>query len=279
MNLGRPVAIVVLSVCAASARADELRLKDGRTFEGKTVARDSAKVVFKTRGGTLEFAADRVASLVEKPTAEDEYAERKRALAAGDPEAHVALARWCETKGLYGERRAELRRAVELDPEHAGARELLGEMKAAGRWMPREEALRVLGWKKRGGVWVTPEDARRLDAAEAEKRRREELQRVFTRLYRELFLGNETQAKRAEKELADFAKRHRLTELVDALPSIAEEARTFRTATVEVRAQQSQLTALTPRRISFGNGTGATLELPSTKTTTVRTTVGVPVGK
>jgi hypothetical protein len=69
------------------------------------------------------------------PPATESWLEayRERAVQAGrDPDAHVRLALWCESKGLAAERTKHLARAVLLDPNHATARGLLGLVASQG---------------------------------------------------------------------------------------------------------------------------------------------------
>ena len=60
------------SLAPALARADTLKLKDGRTFEGKLVRQDADKVVFTVRVGAskvaMEFDRRKVASIVVGPS-------------------------------------------------------------------------------------------------------------------------------------------------------------------------------------------------------------------
>lgn len=48
--------------------------------------------------------------------------------------AQVGLALWCESRGLVQERLLHLALAVQIDPSHAAARGLLGQVEIAGRW-------------------------------------------------------------------------------------------------------------------------------------------------
>ena len=68
-------------------------------------------------------------------------AYRAASTAAGrSADAHVNLALWCETNGMESERVEHLARAIALDPDHATARGLLGQVAHDGRWR-RPEAV------------------------------------------------------------------------------------------------------------------------------------------
>jgi hypothetical protein len=59
-----------------------------------------------------------------------------------DPDAHVRLALWCESRGLDAERVRHLAMAVLTKPDHALARTLLGLVADGGRWRRPEEVAR-----------------------------------------------------------------------------------------------------------------------------------------
>ena len=59
----------------------------------------------------------------------------------------------------------------------------------------------------------------------------------------------------------------------------ARELRSSRTALLEMRPTLSSLEGLRPFTTSLGVGAPVTLELPSARTTRVRTTVAVPLGR
>ncbi|HYC77027.1 MAG TPA: hypothetical protein VEI02_05305 [Planctomycetota bacterium] len=269
--------LVAAMAATGAARADELKLKDGRTFEGKLTARDAERTTFRTCGGELTFKSADVASVEIKPTRAEEYAARARELAPADVEGRFALACWCEAQGLYAERRAELRRVVEASPDHAEARAALGQVKVGERWLDREAALRAKGWVKRGDRWLSPEEDARLERLRKEKERRAALVGELRRLLGRLYDAPEAKAAVALADLERFARSRKLTALVELLPEIEADARAWRIAAVEARLQWSTTSALAPRTLNLGTGTPVTLELPRTTTTTVRTTVGVPV--
>jgi hypothetical protein len=74
------------------------------------------------------------------PSPEDLAAYRAAQATVGrDAEAHVRLALWCESHGLLAERRKHLAMATLIDPDHATARGLLGQVPEEGRWRRPEE--------------------------------------------------------------------------------------------------------------------------------------------
>jgi len=77
------------------------------------------------------------------PSGADRAAYESARTAAGrDADAHVALALWCEARGMAAEKSLHLARAVLLDPSHAKARGLLGFVQHGGKWMRPEDVSR-----------------------------------------------------------------------------------------------------------------------------------------
>jgi thioredoxin-like negative regulator of GroEL len=73
----------------------------------------------------------------------DHAAYRAEAARVGrDPDAHVRLALWCESRGLDAERARHLAMAVLTKPDHALARTLLGLVPDGGKWRRPEEVAR-----------------------------------------------------------------------------------------------------------------------------------------
>ncbi|MDR3634696.1 MAG: hypothetical protein P4L84_12900, partial [Isosphaeraceae bacterium] len=65
--------------------------------------------------------------------------EEAKAKAGASADAHVKLALWCEARGLNAQRLKHLALAVVLDPKHAAARGLLGQLPYQGKWMSPEK--------------------------------------------------------------------------------------------------------------------------------------------
>src|SRR4051795_2849059 len=71
------------------------------------------------------------------------YEEARKAIGR-DADAHVALALWCEARGLQAERTKHLALAVLIDPAHTRARGLMGLVDYRGHWRrPRAVAEEV----------------------------------------------------------------------------------------------------------------------------------------
>lgn len=68
-----------------------------------------------------------------------QHYQAARAEVGRDPDAHVRLALWCESRGLTAERAHHLAMAVLTDPTHAAARALMGVVEYRGKWRNPED--------------------------------------------------------------------------------------------------------------------------------------------
>lgn len=174
--LRRPFALLVLALgfalYAPAARADLVVLKDGRRIEGKVLEDSATKVRVRTSLGELEFPRSEVVSIEKGKTKREEYEERRAAARTADEFCELGL--WCEKKHMRSEAKGCMERAIELDPDHAGAHGWLGHVSYRGEWMTPEERERRMqadreremlerGLVKYGDQWVTPEERVKLE--------------------------------------------------------------------------------------------------------------------
>ncbi len=104
---------------------------------------------------------------------EAEYGQRAARLGETDPKGWVALADFCEERGLW-ERQAEaLRKVLALEPDHKEARARLDEACFSGEWLPAEEAeareaeaMQGMGLLLYGTTWIPAKEADRLREAD-----------------------------------------------------------------------------------------------------------------
>jgi tetratricopeptide (TPR) repeat protein len=68
--------------------------------------------------------------------------ERERAAAADTVGGQLRLAEWCMENDHLDQARAHLNRVIELDPDHAPARQRLGFVREGGSWISRQEVTR-----------------------------------------------------------------------------------------------------------------------------------------
>jgi hypothetical protein len=140
------------------ARADVLELTNGGRIEGRLVDNGDADQTKYTidlaGGGRLSIARASVARVDATTAAEKEYADLART-SPDTIDAHWKLARWCRDHKLRTLSQQHLTRILELDPDHAEARNLLGFRNKGGRWMTREDLMAARGMIKYEGRYVT----------------------------------------------------------------------------------------------------------------------------
>jgi hypothetical protein len=163
----------VLGLAAASAAsADEVRLANGRKLEGIVISKTDARIEVEVAAGTITLAANDVSSINPGRTPLHELKERMDAVRDSKKASeHYELALWAKERGLTRPLSALCLRAVELDPDHAGARAMLRHEKKDGRWLTYEQAQEARGLVWMGDRWGTKAqgelaEKQRLEAAE-----------------------------------------------------------------------------------------------------------------
>jgi tetratricopeptide (TPR) repeat protein len=171
----RPLLVACFVLVASALRADEVTLKNGTVYKDLSLVRETATTLeFLTLDGKkLTFSKDSILRHERRPTARDEYQERRKGLPPKDAEALFALAQWAREAGLVREAETSFRDVLKIEADHAGAREALGFRRVDGRWLTAAEADRAAkaaeeasykerGWKKHGDTWMSPADFARV---------------------------------------------------------------------------------------------------------------------
>lgn len=153
---------VILTVISfpACSRADTVEISGGGHLDGRVKRSPDYVVVEVDDEIQVAIPASRVRSVVMS----DDLAEyRRNAEKAGnDAELHYQLAIWCVTADNVPGRsdyykRFHMRRAIELDPDHAKARGSLGYKKQGNRWVTRTDLMHDRGMISVKGKQVLPE--------------------------------------------------------------------------------------------------------------------------
>jgi hypothetical protein len=194
---------------AAAASADEITLKDGRVLKGDVTSDDGKVVKIELRKGSVTVDKTDVVSIVEKPTAEQEYEARKAKLDVGNARAHLELGTWCAKNDLPEEAVRHFLEAHRLDSSLDAA---AVELKARdwhlvdGVWQDPDTYYPALGWLKLGGTWYHPvEHAWRSALADVDRAKS-----AIEKLKEEL---TEAKAKAKRAETNQEAERKKLEEL------------------------------------------------------------------
>ncbi|HEV8629670.1 MAG TPA: hypothetical protein VGV61_05080 [Thermoanaerobaculia bacterium] len=167
--------LAVALLLPLAARADTVRLKNGRAYEGVIAERTPQGVRVKLSFGLLVIPNDQVLAVEKAPSALAEYLARREMLAAQPlPSAAgwLELARWAKVNDMTSASREAALTAAELDPRLTGLDAMLRPLglvyeSALGRWIPYEESMARRGLVRYEGEWMSTQERReRLDQQE-----------------------------------------------------------------------------------------------------------------
>lgn len=196
--------VLILPAIASTAFADEVQLRSGGKIVG--IAREEKDhVVVETGYGTVAFPADQVMSITKGQTPLHawpvRYAEIEKSRDARD---FLKLAAWAKENDLPKFVLGLMRRALELDPENAEAREALGFVRHQGQWLTVQDLRRRQGLVEHEGRWVLP-----LEKEIAEQRR---LESDARRIEEESARRSRDEARKRAREEAEVRSRMRAAE-------------------------------------------------------------------
>lgn len=164
MSVSRKLIAVSLGgvlLCAHSVSADLVRLKQGGELRGEVLdqsAADGGLTTIRTLSGAIVSVAQGDVDFVQRRSALiEEYVTRARVL-PDTVDAHWELAEWCRTRQLVDQRKEQLERLLDLDPDHDAARRILGYVRHVGRWMTKEDMMAERGYLRHEGRWVTRQE-------------------------------------------------------------------------------------------------------------------------
>lgn len=151
LNMVRMLALTALiAVVCSDVRADELVLKDGRTFTGIVTIKDDV-VLIEMSYGTLSFSRQQLLRIDVKDTPEQEFDKRLAKLPANDANALYILAKWARDNSLNQKADDLYRRVLKVEPDHAQARKALGQIRIDGQWREFDQALELARGKLEAG--------------------------------------------------------------------------------------------------------------------------------
>ncbi len=155
----RIFAFLAVLALATPAFADEVVLRNGAVFTG-VVREEGDRVVLHLDFGTMTFKRIDVRSIVKSDDPLKELDRRMKDVEGA--QGHYDLAIWARDKGLTNRSNDLLRKAIEIEPDHAGARKALGYEKVEGRWLEGDPLKVALGLVKHNGRWLPRETVERL---------------------------------------------------------------------------------------------------------------------
>jgi hypothetical protein len=179
----RRVLLGLLILVPALAAADEVRLQNGKVFEGVIAVEHGDVVEVRIPGGSLSLPRSSVREIVRSSSPYGTYLERSAELRGRDAgaEAWFELAKWARRQELGSASREAALAAAELDPSLEGLAPFLRAMgyeldETERVWVPLAEAMRRKGLVLAGGRWMNKAEAAEFNrqiAEEARARRRE----------------------------------------------------------------------------------------------------------
>jgi hypothetical protein len=149
-----------LALAVGSARADVVYLEGGAKITGEVIEETPQHVIVKKPSGlTLTIRREEIAKIERDRNPAQEFEARMKALSSGDANGFYELGKWAASKALKDQAQKAWNRAIQIDPEHAGAREALGHRKYNGKWYDAEGYKKAVeGLVEWHGQWVTPGD-------------------------------------------------------------------------------------------------------------------------
>ena len=164
------VATLAIATSPAMTRADVFVTTTGDEIEGELIEELKDAYRIRTYVGIVDLEKERVAKVVKKTSPWAKYEARRRKCEP-TADAHYQLSLWCRRQNLDSEARDELERAIQLDPNHAPAREALGYV------------------QDKRGRWVRPKSSKAPTSEERAARRAiEEEERLLRKLVTEWFI-------------------------------------------------------------------------------------------
>ncbi len=290
-------AFLSLLFLAASAAADVLTLKDGRTFSGR-VAEQGSKYTVVDRDRKFVIKKSEVARHEKKRSFMDEYDDRLAKLSADDTEAIYEFGLWLAENAWPTRARRAFEQVLDLDEDHRGARRKLGYRLYEGEWVSPDELNRKKGLVKFGGRWYTKHDLAEIEKElknnEDFRRQRERQQQVNEKVNKMVLKFKTLWRNKRDKAYADL---YQYAEQLNSpeLRKFADDVKAYYDylakvicanyrALTEVRATHTQLkkpidtftTTLGAAIGAFAAQSPVTIQLPELKIAEVKSTVTIP---
>jgi hypothetical protein len=128
----RAVAFFLLGLSLTAVSVAEMRIttNDGRQIQGDVVKTPDGNYTITTKYAVFTLPADKIKSIEEILTPQQEYKQRLAKIDPKSAEAHYELARWAIQSNLLKEAQAELKGALALRPDYEQASLLLRQVEA-----------------------------------------------------------------------------------------------------------------------------------------------------
>jgi hypothetical protein len=283
------MAVLACLVGSTGSSADVVELHNGWHFRGEAVERTDKVVRWKLSDGkVVEIATHEIKSIRRDEKLFIEATRRRQLLEYTDCDGHYSLASWCLERGLLEPGRELLAHVLELDPNHAAARSMLGYQLIDGQWLDQEAAQRARGLIQHRGVWMTPEQAEtdrqlrlRLASSSCPATTRRRAQDLIDLMSHE----QPDVRKRAHELLLGLAQREQLKDLIEVAGQLDRNWRAIRGdsggryVTTDIRVTRAGVTTPIPtRELGLGGTSGrqVNIQLPVVDLIQVETTTMIP---
>ncbi len=169
---------VLFALHPVGVAADDVYLKNGKSFRDVIATEDGNQVRLKMPGGELAISLAQVLRIERGSSPYGEYLVRKGALGrTGSAEGWLGLALWAQGQGLESGVREAALRAATLDPRLQGLAPVMRRLDYVlesdlGRWIPYEESMRRKGWVNFRGEWITARELEERERTFEEERNR-----------------------------------------------------------------------------------------------------------
>lgn len=218
---------LALVLAAVKLSADTIKLEGGRTIKGQVLNEKSTKdkLVIKLLVGNAEVTIDRnqIQEIILEKSPREQYDEIKDQY-QDTAEDQFKLALWCEEHKLPKQRKLHLEKTIELDPDHAQAREKLGYVNRDGKWMTANELKEAKGLVRYNGRYVTPQEKEILE----QKKRQDDEEKEWharVKMWKSWLTGNDqSKAHMGEERLRSIDDPQALEAVVGHLSKEKDES-------------------------------------------------------
>ncbi|MEW6355571.1 MAG: tetratricopeptide repeat protein [Planctomycetota bacterium] len=139
----------ILGLLCRDLSADVVYLKDGSKKEGKILERSDKEIILEIQvkglKASVRIPMDKVASIEQKRSPVEEYAEMAASLSPDDAEGFYKLGMWCEEKKITDKAEECFRKAIEISPTFEDAGIKLGLVRVDRKWHTVDEIRSMAG--------------------------------------------------------------------------------------------------------------------------------------
>jgi hypothetical protein len=101
-----------------------LILTDRRRITGRLIEANTQRVLLEVGGVPTSFPVEQVEAIRQVPSVQDRYEELRKAIGDADAEGMLRLAEWCRARGRLDLAKAQVERALKLEPFNPQGKEL-----------------------------------------------------------------------------------------------------------------------------------------------------------